>query len=424
MSTIILTQYSGSILGPIAKVLGWIMNWIYLFLANVFGIENIGITIIVLTILIYMCMLPLTIKQQKFSKLQQKMQPEIKAVQEKYKGKRDQESQMAMNEETQALYAKYGISPTGTCLPFLLQMPVFLALYRVIYNVPAYVSSVKATFDGVVDGIIHTAGFQGIMEKFLESLNLTQQIRADFNNEDMSVVKNFIVDSIYKMPTSGWEKLSDSFPNLQNVIESTRDQLNHMNAFLGLNISDSPLTIISNSFKEKSYLLVLLAFLIPLVSYASQMVNIKLMPQADTDPDNPMVKQMKAMNYTMPLISVGITFTVPVGLGIYWIFSSLTRGVQQYFVNKHIRNLDLDEMIAKNVEKRKKKLEKMGISENQIRSAAKLSTKSNAQLSATMSKAERDSKIEKAYEYRKTANPNSLTAKANLVKDFNERNNK
>ena len=393
MTTIILTQYSGSILGPVARILGWIMNWIYLFLANVFRIENIGITIIVLTILIYMCMLPLTIKQQKFSKLQQKMQPEVKAIQEKYKGKRDQESQLAMNEETQALYAKYGISPTGTCLPFLLQMPVFLALYRVIYNVPAYVSSVKAAFDGVVDGIIHTAGYQGIMEKFLESMNLTQQIKADFNNPDLSTVKNFIVDSIYKMPTSGWETLSDSFPNLHDVIFSTREQLNHMNAFLGMNISD-----------------------------VSQIINIKLMPQADTD--NPMAKQMKTMNYTMPLISVGITFTVPVGLGIYWIFSSLTRGVQQYFVNKHIQNLDLDEVIAKNVEKRKKKLEKMGINENQIRNAAKMSTKSNVQLSATMSKAERDSKIEKAYEYRKTANPNSLTAKANLVKDFNERNNK
>lgn len=424
MSTIILTQYSGSILGPIAKVLGWIMNWIYLFLANVFGIENIGITIIVLTILIYMCMLPLTVKQQKFSKLQQKMQPEIKAIQERYKGKKDQESQLAMNEETQALYAKYGISPTGTCLPFLLQMPVFLALYRVIYNVPAYVSSVKTAFDGVVDGIINTAGFQGIMEKFLESMNLTQQIKADFNSTDLNAVKNFIVDSIYKMPTSGWETLSDSFPNLQNVIQSTRDQLNHMNAFLGLNISDSPITIITNSFKEKSYLFVILAFLIPVVSYASQMLNIKLMPQADADPDNPMAKQMKTMNYTMPLISVGITFTVPVGLGIYWIFSSLTRGVQQYFVNRHIQNLDLDQVIAKNLEKRKKKLEKMGINENQIRNAAKLSTRSNAQLSATMTKAERDSKIEKAYEYRKTANPNSLTAKANLVKDFNERNNK
>lgn len=424
MTTIILTQYSGSILGPIARVLGWIMNGIYVFLANVFGIENIGITIIVLTILIYMCMLPLTIKQQKFSKLQQKMQPEIKAIQEKYKGKRDQESQMAMNEETQALYARYGISPTGTCLPLLLQMPVFFALYRVIYNVPAYVSSVKSAFDGIVDGIIHTAGFQGIMEKFLESLNLTNQIRADFNHTDLSVVKNFIVDSIYKMPTTGWDSLRDAFPSLQDVIQSTEVQLNHMNTFLGLNISDSPVAIISSSFKEKSYLFVLLAFLIPLISYASQMLNIKLMPQAETDSDNPMARQMKMMNYTMPLISVGITFTVPVGLGIYWIFSSLTRGIQQYFVNKHIQNLDLDEVIAKNVEKRKKKLEKMGISENQIRSAAKISTKNNAQLSTTMSKAERDSKIEKAYAYRKTANPNSLTAKANLVKEFNERNNK
>lgn len=211
MTTIILTQYSGSILGPIARVLGWIMNWIYLFLSNVFGIENIGLTIIGLTILIYMCMLPMTVKQQKFSKLQQKMQPEIKAIQEKYKGRRDQESQMAMNEETQALYAKYGISPTGTCLPLLLQMPVFFALYRVIYNVPAYVSSVKMAFDGIVDGIINTPGFQGTMEKFLEGLNLTNQIGADFNHTDIEVVKNFIVDSVYKMPTTGWGALRNLF---------------------------------------------------------------------------------------------------------------------------------------------------------------------------------------------------------------------
>ena len=424
MTTIILTQYSGSILGPIAKVLGWVMNWVYLFLENVFGIENIGITIIGLTILIYMCMLPLTVKQQKFSKLQQKMQPEIKAIQEKYKGRRDQESQLAMNEETQALYARYGISPMGTCLPMLLQLPVFFALYRVIYDVPAYVSGVKAAFDGVVEGIIHTAGYQGIMEKFLENLKLTQQIGADFNSSNLEAVKNFIVDSIYKMPTTGWDELRASFPGLQQVIDSTEVQLNHMNTFLGMNISDSPLAIMMSSFQQHAYLFVLLALLIPFSSYASQMLNIKLMPQADSDPDSQMARQMKMMNYTMPLFSMVLCFSVPVGLGIYWIFSSLTRCVQQYFVNKHIQNLDLDQVIAKNVEKRKKKLEKMGISENQIRNAAKMSTKSSAQLSANLSKAERDAKIEKAYEYRKTANPNSLTAKANLVKDFNERNNK
>ena len=199
-----------------------------------------------------------------------------------------------------------------------------------------------------------------------------------------------------------------------------------MNHFLvsGFNISDSPFAIITNSLKDKSYLLVVLALLIPIASYASQLLNIKLMPQADSDPNSTLSRQMKTMNYTMPLFSLVLCFTVPVGLGIYWVFSSLTRCVQQVFVNKHIQNLDLDQVIAKNVEKRKKKLKKMGINEEQIRNAATMSTKRNEKLSSTMSKEERDSKLEKAYEYRKTANPNSLTAKANLVKEFNERNNK
>ncbi len=423
MTTIMLTQYSGSILGPIARFLGWIMNWIYLFLENVFGIENIGLTIIVLTILIYMCMLPLTIKQQKFSKLQQRMQPELKAIQEKYKGRRDQEAQMAMNEETQALYAKYGISPSGTCLQLIIQMPVFFALYRVIYNVPAYVSSVKDTFSGIVDGIVGTAGYQKIMTDFVETMKLGS-INADFQNSDIAAVKNYIIDAIYKMATTGWDTLREVFPNLTEIINTTEVQLNHMNNFLGMNISDSPFAIISSSVKSHSYLFVLLALLVPITSYATQMINIKLMPQADTDPNSVMSRQMKTMNYTMPLFSLVLCFTVPVGLGIYWIFSSLTRCVQQFFVNKHIQNLDLDAVIAKNLEKRKKKLEKMGISENQIRNTAKLSTKGNVQLSSAMTKEERETKIQKAYEYRKTANPNSLTAKANLVKEFNERNNK
>lgn len=423
MTTIMLTQYSGSILGPIARVLGWIMNWIYVFLDNVFGIENIGLTIIVLTVLIYMCMLPLTIRTQKFSKLQQRMQPEIKAIQEKYKGKKDQESQMAMNQETQDLYARYGVSPMGSCLPMLLQLPVFFALYRVIYNVPAYVSSVKAAFSGIVEGIVGTAGYQKIMTDFVETMKLTV-INADFNHSDNGVVKNFIIDAVYKMPTTGWDTLRDSFPNLTEVINSTEVHLNSMNKFIGMNISDSPFAIITSSVKSHSYLLVILALLVPITSYLSQIINVKLMPQAETDPNDTMARQMKMMNYTMPLFSLIICFTVPVGLGVYWIFSSLTRCVQQYFVNRHLQNLDWDEVIKKNVEKRKKKLEKMGIDENQIRNAAKMSTKSNAALSSSMSKEERDAKLEKAYEYRKSANPNSLTAKANMVKEFNERNNR
>ena len=69
MTGILMTAYDGAILGPIARLLGWIMNGIYMLMYNLFGIENIGLSIILLTIVIYMCLLPLTIKQQKFSKL-------------------------------------------------------------------------------------------------------------------------------------------------------------------------------------------------------------------------------------------------------------------------------------------------------------------------------------------------------------------
>ena len=99
MSEIILTQYNGKILGPIAKVLGWIMNGIYYVLNSLFGIENIGLCIIILTLIIYACLFPLTYKQQKFSKLSQKMNPELQAIQKKYKNKRDQVSMQKMQEE-------------------------------------------------------------------------------------------------------------------------------------------------------------------------------------------------------------------------------------------------------------------------------------------------------------------------------------
>ena len=126
MSGILLTQYDGAILGPIAKVLGILMEGIF-FLLDKVGIPNIGLSIIIFTIVIYMLMTPLTIKQQKFSKLSAKMNPEIQAIQKKYKNKKDNDSMMAMNEETQAVYAKYGVSPTGSCGQLLIQMPILFA---------------------------------------------------------------------------------------------------------------------------------------------------------------------------------------------------------------------------------------------------------------------------------------------------------
>lgn len=127
----------------IAKFLGSIMNIIFLGLDKI-GIHNVGLGIIIFTILIYCLLLPLTVKQQKFTRLQSKMSPELQKIQEKYKGQnQNQDAMKKMNEETEAVYKKYGVSPAGGCLPMLLQMPILFALYRVIADVPAYVDIVK-----------------------------------------------------------------------------------------------------------------------------------------------------------------------------------------------------------------------------------------------------------------------------------------
>ena len=139
MNLVVLTKNSGAILGPIADVFGYIMDWLFTMTSKV-GILNIGLCIILFTIVTRLLLFPITVKQQKTSKLMNVMQPELNAIQKKYKGKDDQKSLMMMQAETKAVYEKYGTSMMGGCLPLLIQMPILFALYRVIYNIPAYVS--------------------------------------------------------------------------------------------------------------------------------------------------------------------------------------------------------------------------------------------------------------------------------------------
>ena len=135
-----------------------------------------------------------------------------------------------------------------------------------------------------------------------------------------------------------------------------------------------------------------------------------------------MAGQMKMMNRIMPLFSLFFCFSVPVGLGIYWIISALVRSVQQYSLNKHFEKVDMDEVIRKNQEKAKLKREKKGISESQIYQSARLNTKKIAE--PKLSSAERDRLLEEAAEKRSSAKPGSMAEKANLVKKFNEKNTK
>ena len=216
--------------------------------------------------------------------------------------------------------------------------------------------------------------------------------------------------------------LREKFSGLTDLIDSTQQGLGQINQFLGMNISDSPMSIIKSGMSEKAYLMVILALLIPIISYLTQVISIKMMSQDTNVGNDAMAGQMKMMNRIMPLFSLFFCFSVPVGLGIYWIISALVRSVQQYSLNKHFEKVDMDEVIRKNQEKAKLKREKKGISESQIYQSARLNTKKIAE--PKLSSAERDRLLEEAAEKRSSAKPGSMAEKANLVKKFNEKNTK
>ena len=273
MAGILLTQSSTFIIGDVAKILGWIMDVLFRFVHAVFGVQNIGLCIILFTVIIYLLMMPLTVKQQKFSKLSAKMNPEIQAIQKKYKNKKDNDSMMAMNEETKAVYAKYGVSPTGSCLQLLIQMPILFALYRVIMNVPAYVNSVKEIFVELATKILATPGGSEFMQE------LSTNGRLYIEGKDFTQV-NTIIDVLYKLQDSGnatWQMLIDEFPNMKELILSTQSSINHMNNF-GINIANSPWNIAKSALATGAFLMLIGAILVPVLAAVTQWLNVKMMP--------------------------------------------------------------------------------------------------------------------------------------------------
>lgn len=426
---ILLTQQSG-ILKPIAVLLGYLMDGIFILL-NKMGIPNVGLAIILFTIVIYGCMTPLTVKQQKFSKLSAKMNPELQAIQKKYKNKKDNDSMMAMNEETKAVYDKYGVSPTGSCLQLLIQMPILFALYRVIYSMPAYVNQIKDAFFPLVDKLIAQSGSAELIQGFKTSSMYAKQFTNEaFINGTTSYVQNTYIDCLNKASSADWQSIADQFPSLASDVTNTVAKLSEYNNFLGLNISDSPSFIIKNAFTTGAYGMLIAAIMIPVLAAFTQWLNVKLMPQPESNTNggqqDSVAASMKTMNMMMPLMSAIFCFTLPAGMGIYWVAGAVVRSVQQILINKHIDKMDMDSIIKKNMEKREKKLEKMGVAGKQLNDYASMNTKRMNSSKSKFTQEEKDAALKKAEEYygSKELKANSIAAKANLVKKYNEKNNK
>ena len=409
---------AGSIPGPIATVLGYVMDILFRFTSS-FGVFNVGLCIILFTIVMKTLMIPLTIKQQKTTKLMSVMNPEIQAIQKKYKGKSDQESMQRQNVEIQAVYEKYGTSMTGGCLPLLIQMPILLALYRVIYNIPAYVPSVRVYFDNVVTPLMGQADYA---QKLQEITNIATACGGKLDKFDFTNA-NRLVDMLYKFSTSQWGELQSLFPAISDVIGQNAAVVERMNTFLGLNMAEAPGWVPS------------FAWIIPVLAAVSQWFSTKLMsgnqPSTSADAENPMAQSMKTMTTTMPLFSAFICITMPAGLGIYWIATSVVTIIQQLIVNAYMDKVNIDDMIAKNLEKVNKKRAKQGlppakVTQNATASLKAIKAEEEKEKAAEEVKKEKIAKqIEESSKYYNTnAKPGSLASKAAMVQKYNEAHDK
>lgn len=440
---ILLTQ-RGGIIGPIAKLFGFIMNAIFEALSFI-GIENIGLCIILFTIIIYMLMLPMQIKQQKFSKISSVMNPEIQAINKKYANKKDQASMYKMQEETKLVYEKYGTSPTGGCLGSLIQLPFLFALWPVVQNIPAYVKGLKDAYNhfDLVDKIKATEGYQKILENFIANNKI-------YIEADKIKGTNSIVDILYKLQDNTWAGLAEEFPKLSDTIEKTQEYIKGYNYFptssFGINIGETPSAMfseaISNGFSLVTIGLIIVAVLIPILAGLTQWLSVKISQNTmqtqnnKKQEDNAMVTQMNTMMKIMPLISVFFCFTMPSGLGLYWITSAVVRTVQQVFINRSLNKKTIDEIVEENLKKAAKKREKSKKADGKnINNMATMYTRRIEEMKAeAIAEAEKQEKekqrrkdiVENATSPKITSNakPGSLAAKANMVSEFNNRNNK
>ena len=338
---------------PFIWVFGQIMSGIMWLLDQV-GIYNIALCIVLFTIITKMLLLPFTIKQQKSTRMQAYINPELQAIQKKYAGKTDAVSRQKMYEEQQAIQQKYGVSMFSGCLPMLLQMPVLFALYPVIYRMGLYVSH--------------------------------------YNKLEARFCPNGVASETW---TNMWK-------------------------LFGINLQEAPGWRLS------------LALLIPILVAVTQFLSTKLLMSAQQsrggdDSSNPM-NAMKSMNYIMPVFLGIMAVTFPAFLGWYWFIQSLVMSVQQWIINKHLAKIPIEDMIKANIEKANAKRAKKGLPP--ISEKANMSTRRMGNVvnhtRPEVSQEEKEARLKEANEYyqSKAAAPGSLAAKANMVRDYNERNKK
>lgn len=284
----------------IARALGWIFYLIYSF------VDNYGAALIIFTVLIKVCMIPMSIKQQKSTIKMQQIQPLVRDIQEKYKN-----DQQKMQAETMKLYKEHDVKVAAGCLPMLIQLPILICLYQVISYPLTYIFGFNAQESWEAISRFEYSG--GVM--------LNEAIR----NSDIhgSVAQIRAATEMFKLGEFGG--------------------MNFM--FLGMDLSMAP-----NHTGWIPNVMWIIPVLAALTTYLTSKISMSaakkrseseedkkpkrvLNPEAKPDKGDQAQQTTQSMNIIMPFFTLWLAFTYSASLGFYWLLSNIVAILQQLYIN-------------------------------------------------------------------------------------------
>ena len=279
------------------------------------------IALFIFAILIEILMLPFGIKQQKNSIKQAKLRPKEMAIRKKYAGRNDQPTQQKISQEIQELYQKEGFNPMSGCLQLLIQLPIIVILYNIVINPLAYVVGMSAeAITGLTQFVKAAVDAGGLGETIAANSRGTIElinIISERGPEAFEGLKNFAFTDV---AMSG----EAIYTELATAIDAGLPDFH----FLGLNLALVP------QIGQISWL-----WLIPLITFGVYFGSMKLNRKLTFQPQMAANDQQQGcsnniMDFTMPLMSVWITFIVPGAIGVYWIFKSLLSTLKQFVLSR------------------------------------------------------------------------------------------
>ena len=287
----------------------WPFGWIIRTAYNL--TDSYALALLFFAIALNLVLFPLSIKQQKSQIGAAKLRPRIYAVEKKYAGRNDRKTLEKKQQEIMAIQQEAGYSPLSGCLPMLIQLPLLLILYQIVYMPLTYVADLGSVVEGIKVSINALVGEGGAAAQ----LGLAALAE---NANELNILSHFriLMDNGFIVEAEG-------------LTAAMRDTIMNLNFnMFGMDLTATP------TIKPLSWLAVI-PVLTCVASYLSMKISRKFMantPQPTPNADNKVSTVI--MDLMMPAMSLFLSFSFAAALGMYWIYNSVIGILRQLLLAK------------------------------------------------------------------------------------------